>query len=414
MRYFQYNLNKIEAILFEKAIKMDNPTLEMDLSVLIFEATYYRYSKKEKYKEKALLLFNHFKKVFTNIEYHNGFLEGFEGIFWMVDYLKKSNIIEDDSLLDDLVPYFIESLEIDLEHNNFDVYHGSINKLNHIINSNKFSLESKENFVNIFLDNLYKTKTENEIGVFWYGEVYDDQKGIMKKIEGVNLGIPHGLPGLLIFLVRLKELNFKHSKLELLIQGILKTILNSKNKIIQDSHFPDELYILNYGKEFYRSSRLAYCYGDLGIAYAVLYTSKILGKPELKTEIIATIEVLKNRLVTNSSIDVYEDYFFLDTAFCHGLSGIVYMFSKINELLDDKEFKKRTAYWTSELLHNLEIQLAITPPVYYPDYKQPTDEKEEKYTVDEQSILAGYSGTGLVLLSLFYNKYDWSDFFMLY
>lgn len=393
---------------------MDNPTLEMDLSVLIFEATYYRYSKKEKYKEKALLLFNHFKKVFTNIEYQNGFLEGFEGIFWVVDYLKKSNIIEGDSLLDDLVPYFIESLEIDLEHNNFDVYHGSINKLDSIINSNKFSSELKENFVNIFLDNLYKTKTENEIGVFWYGEVYDDQKGIMKKIGGVNLGIPHGLPGLLIFLVRLKEMNFKHSKLEILIQGILKTILNSKNKVIQDSHFPDELYILNYGEEFYRSSRLAYCYGDLGIAYAVLYTSKVLGKPELKTEISVTIEVLKNRLVTNSSIDVYEDYFFLDTAFCHGLSGIVYMFNKINELIEDKDFEERIRYWEKELLSNLEKQLTVTPPIYYPDYKQPTNKNEEKYTIDEQSILVGYSGTGLVLLSLIYKKQDWSSFLMLY
>lgn len=407
-------LNKVEAILFKKVLKMSNPTLEMDLSVLVFEATYYRYSKEEKHKEKALLLFNQFIKVFADNEYQNGFLEGFEGVFWVVNYLQKCKIIEEDSLLDDLIPYFIESLEIDLKNNNFDVYHGSINKLEYIINSNKFPSKLKEEYVNLFLDNLYKSRTENEIGIFWYGEIYDEQKEIMKEIEAVNLGIPHGLPGLLMFLVRLKEMNFKHTKLEILIQGILKTILNSKNKIIQYSHFPEELYILNYGKYFHSSSRLAYCYGDLGITYAVLYASKVLNKPELKKEISLTIELLKNRMLTNSNIDVYEDYLFLDTGFCHGLAGIVYMFSKINELIDDTDFEKRLAYWKKELLFNLQKQLAITPPIYYPEYKQPLNKNEERYTIDEQSILAGYSGTGLVLLSLVYNKYDWSDFFMLY
>lgn len=406
-------INKIEAILFQKAIKMNAPSLEMDLSVLVFQATYYRYSKIEEYKEKAQLLLKRFIKNFSNIDYKSGFLEGFPGVIWVVNYLKKCNIIEDNSLLDHLYPHLIQSLEIDLKYNYFESFHGSINKLYFIINSNKFREIQVKSLIDEFIDTLYTNRIENKERIYWFDPVIGENDEFTTD-RYINLGIPHGLPGVLIFLVKLKDMEIQHEKLDILIQGILKTIFDSKNEVVQESHFPSSIDILNLNKNYYSSSRLAYCYGDLGIAYAVLYTSKVLNKPELKKEIKSTIDSLKRRLITDSSIDVYEDYFFLDTAFCHGLSGIVYMFNKINELLDDKEFEKRTTYWTSELLHNLERQLAITPPIYYPDYKQPTDEKEEKYNIDEQSILAGYSGTGLVLLSLFYNKYDWSDFFMLY
>lgn len=404
-KYISEKLKEIEAILFRQALKMDTPTLEMDLSVLIFEATYYRYSKIKTHKEKALQLLSQLTKSFSDKKFHNGFLEGFEGIFWTIEYLKKCKIIEEDGLLDDLMPYFLESLDIDLLVNNYDTYHGSINKLNYLIASNKITEEETNRLVNKFINTLYKNRIENEIGIYWYDILSEKNEKI------INLGIPHGLPGLLIFLVRLKEMNFKHTKLEMLIQGILKTIFNSKNKKQQKYHFPERYDLGCTNKTSHIFSRLAYCYGDLGIVYAILYTSKVLNKPKLKEEISSTIEVLKNRLITESKMNVFEDYLFLDTAFCHGLSGIVYMFSKINELIEDAVFEKRLEYWKNELLFNLEKQLVISPPIYYPDYMQ---EDKERYTLDEQSILAGYSGTGLVLLSLAYNKYDWSDFFMLY
>lgn len=404
-------LNKIEAITFQNAIAMESPTLEMDLSVLVFEATYYKYSKIELHKEKTLQLLSRLVDVFPQQEYSNGFLEGFEGVFWVVDYLEKCEIIDNSNLLDELLPHLIQSLRFDLQYNNFDVFHGSINKLHFIITSNKFPDILVIELVNEFLDRLYENRIENEIGIYWY-DVLAGEKGLIENVY-VNLGIPHGMPGLLLFLIKLKEKKFQHDKIDVLVEGILKVIFNSKNINYQDSYFPGTIAPVDIGKEFHESSRLAYCYGDLGVVFAVLYASKILDKPELKEEVGMVIESLKTRLVTNSSIDVFEDYLFLDTAFCHGLSGVVYMFSKINKLLNNEEFEKRTEYWIKELLHNLEIQLTVTTSIYYPDYKQPTEERE-KYTIYEQSILGGYSGTGLVLLSLLYEKFDWSDFFMLY
>lgn len=382
---------------------MDSPLMVEDLSVLILEATFYKYSKEEIYKERAISLLYRLVEVFPEIEFSSGFLEGFEGIFHVVSYLVKCNIIEDDSLLNDLKPHLLQSLEIDIDHNNFDLYHGSINKLQYVLHSKNYAPQEKQRLTHAFIDSLYRYREESEDGIFWF-DMYENGKGI-----SVNLGLPHGLPALLVFLLQLKELGYTHSKLMYLVEGILQSLLRFRNLSSTDCRYPDSFIFNSIAQSV---SRLAYCYGDVGIAYAFAYAYRVLKKEELKIEASEIIEHLSRRILSNSKIDIFEDYSFVDTAFCHGLSGIVYTLTKINHLLPHSSLEKRISYWTKELYLNLDIQLQVEGKISYPTYRQ--TEKGNHFTIDEQSFLAGYTGTGLVLLSLIYQEYDWSDFLLLY
>lgn len=395
-------IEKIESQLFDKAILMELPTIEGDLGVLIFEATLYRYSKQEIYKEKALKLFNKLIAVFSDHELPSGFLEGFEGIFYTIQYLHKCDIIDDTILLKDLEVYLLQSLTNDFNISNFDPLHGSIPKLLYFINSTDKQREEIEPIINDFLNSLYENRIEINTGFLWkypYG----------KENKIIDLGIAHGVSGILSFLLRLKALNYQNQYLDILIKGILKSISSFKNKIKCGSIYPST--ISENSDKIRATSRLAWCNGDLGIAHTLLYASKVLKDDSLYNEVLEIMGAIVHRKISTSNIVHYEDYSFFDTGFCHGIGGIVYTLQKINQDLNDDFITKRIDYWEKQLMSNLEIQLSIQNEIYLPWERQ---DKDGTYTLDKVAALNGYTGVGLVLLSMQYKKYDWSDFFMLF
>jgi lantibiotic modifying enzyme len=395
-------INKIESILFESAKHMNLPTIEGDLGALIFEATLYRYSKDEIYKEKSLQLLNKLLDVFGERELYAGFLEGFEGIFYTVQYLKRCNIIDNDTILEDLEEHLLRSLSLDIKLNNYDPLHGSVGKLLYIINAENKSQEEKENLISDFLIGLQNDSIMTEEGIFWF----DKHEG---KVELVCLGLAHGTSGILTFLLRLKELEFKNPLIDKLLKGGLRGLLSTKNKISCVSAYPT-FHSKNI-EDIDFESRLGWCAGDLGIAHTLFYANKILKDDALKKEAHDLLGKVISRNISNSKLIHYEDYSFFDTGFCHGISGIVYILHKINSELNNDQITKRMEFWTKELIHNLDKQLSLEEDIYLPWYRQDTD---YSYTLDKNRMLNGYVGVGLVLLSLEYKKYDWSDFFMLF
>lgn len=398
-------LVNIEEILFNNSIHMKTPTLEEDLGVMLFEATFYKYSKNTFYKKRTITLLEKLIEVFPerNIQF-GGFLESFEGLFWCIPYLHNCGIIDETTILDDLIPHLLKSLKIDIRNNEFDVLHGSINKLSFFIHTNYISYSEKVELFNNFIDSLDDSKNETDKGIFWFDE-FEGNDGL------VNLGLPHGIPSLLIFLTKLKVQGYSNNKSNILLEGIIKFLSNCKMDSPSDSLYSD-FYSENYVNKNV-SSRLAYCYGDLGIAYAFLYAGNKLVKEELIIEGKTIMESIVKRGVTNSKIDYFEDYFFLDTGFCHGLSGITYILEKINHFLDNSFLERRIFFWKEELIRNLSVQLNIEGNIFYPEHLQ-LKNSETPFIIDKQSFLTGYTGVGLVLLSLYYKKHDWSDFLLLY
>jgi len=144
-------IKKIESILFDEVIQMEKPTIRNDLGVLIFEATLYRYSNEDIYKQKALKLLKTLTETFGNRSLGSGFFEGFEGIFYVVQYLHKCGIIEDESMLEGLEEYLLQSLSIDFKNNYFDPMHGSIGKLLYYINSQNQDSKKVNDLIDQFL-----------------------------------------------------------------------------------------------------------------------------------------------------------------------------------------------------------------------------------------------------------------------
>jgi len=377
---------------------MENPVIEHDLSALLYFSTKYKYSKDEKYKDKALILFNKFIEVFSNFEYQTGILEGFDGVGILLSNLKECKIIDSDDLLIDIEPYLVQSIKLTIANNNYDLLYGSIGKIQYLLgnnNSNKFIFKT---LIDSIIDNLYKTRIEINGRIFW-SELDSDK---------INLGLSHGLTSVFVFLIKLKELKIQNKLINKLIKGIIKSYTYFENKTngicLFGSGFP-------YSKTTTSHSRLAWCYGDLGIAYAFLYGSNVLNDKKLKIKYYEILDLLLQRGISDSGLVHFHNYSFFDTGFCHGLSGIYYILFKLNELEPNSLLESKLKYWENELLKNMDLQLNIKGPIYYPSEKKVN---KDSYFIETETMLNGLGGVGLVLLTMKYKRADWSSFFLLY
>jgi hypothetical protein len=399
-------LQRIDKVLFASAKKMSNPEINKDLGVLIYFATRYNSSGEEEHKKKSLYLLNNLISVFGDHDFSTGVIEGFEGVFHTVEYLKKCNIIDDSrEFLEEIEENLFQSIENDIDDTMFDVFYGSIGKIQYFLNEERIQEEKVIELINQLIDSLWESKTEENGQYFWIDKFTNDPK-----LELIDLGLAHGLCAILLFLLRLKELKFNNPHLDPLIYGVIETFKRAENKEKGTSFFPDRYSIKNSHLNLI-NSRLAYCVGDLPITYAFCYAAQVMKDNELLEYSKQIIKISTYKEVSSSHLKQFKENDFFDIGFCHGIGSILYLFHKINKYHQDDFINFKTDYWKQELIVNINKLIKIKDPIYYPKlYNQ----VEDKVELNKYSFLNGLCGAALALLALEYDETGWSSFLCIY
>ena len=146
----------------------------------------------------------------------------------------------------------------------------------------------------------------------------------------INLGLSHGIPGILMVLIKAYSLG-------IILDGQLSTINMLKNLILNHcintgyrKIWSSEISMIDYINERseLKYSRDAWCYGTPGIAYVLLVTAEVLKDDNLKNFAIESMkDALKYKLGINSP------------TFCHGYAGLLYLSHKFYEHTKIKYFK---------------------------------------------------------------------------
>jgi hypothetical protein len=190
-----------------------------------------------------------------------------------------------------------------------------------------------------------------------------------------NLGLAHGNTGTLRVLtmayqqypsIQLKSIIHKHSTW-LLSQGI---------ENIQGSCF-------GYYSGDTRQSRLAWCYGDLSNSLVLWHAGKALNDPHImnRARNIALLSA-KRRMKTSGVTDM---------GLCHGASGNAILFSTLYSELGEQSLHDASNYWFSLLFNSADSENDLCAYWMHNCI-------ENKY-VESFSLLEGYPGIGLALLS---------------
>lgn len=315
------------------------------------------------------------------------FCAGRSGINWIYTYMLRQNLLdesdynflcEDDELL-------MNNALSNLKRSNYDFLHGGLGIAWYFLykpEPNKYLFFFQE-----VVSNLERILYQ-EIKILNFAEESDPE-------ERINISVSHGISSILKFCLQCFKNNLIPDRSKKICLDIIDFILSHKNADTSGSYLPT---FISTGSPK-NSSRLAWCYGDLTIAYFLLQagtTFNLLAVKNIALEIL--LYASKRRALEETGV--------LDAGICHGSSGIAYIFHKLFILTDHIQFKDASDYWidrTYSYARPYQSQL-----VQFPQYNTKTEEEMANH-----SFLEGTCGVGVVLNSIKNNHYDWDYSLML-
>ncbi len=378
-------LKQISSVLQEKY--QDNPHVGVLAGIsgmALFHYYYYGLTREESSAELgAGILAEVVEKINEGYNFPT-FCTGIAGAAWTIELLCQERFIDinTDDLLAELDNFLLESMTIEAKESHHDFLHGALGTgyyfLKRYQNTKSASLKEKyKTILTGLITSLKDTSKHNEKGIFWESELRKKDS-----LTGINLSMSHGMASIINFLCRLYALpDFKA-----LVEEMITTSISYVMSLKKDNHsipalFPSWVSGTIKEKEH---SRLAWCYGDLGMGITLWRAGKALDNVQYKEEAIALLKHSAKRR------DINEAKVF-DAGLCHGAFGIMTIYNYMYNETTDPVFKETTEFWMDQAL-----DMAIHEDGYAGYLQWRGDIKEWN---KEINLLEGTAGIGLAIIS---------------
>jgi len=310
------------------------------------------------------------------------FSDGLAGIGWLLTHLVKYDMIEfdADNGLEDIDKPLAQMMKLDLAQGNYDLLYGGIGYGMYFLG--RYAQDKNPEYLRNAIDGLEQISLDDKKGgIYWETDIH-----LEKVIHGINLGMAHGMPGIIAFLSKLQELGIEKERCIRLLDGAMYFLLTCKQ---DPSHyrscFPNWI-----SKGSPAPSRLAWCYGDPGVGLAFLHAAEAAEYKPWEKEY--------NKLFkTNSSRRSLKDDYILDAGLCHGSAGLAQVFNHIFQKTKDQEFQETAAFW---ILKTMEMANHRDGLAGFKAYRPP---KSGDWT-SEAGLLEGLAGIGLALMTAVSNE----------
>ena len=350
-----------------------------DLGVAFFLGYYYILEgRKEVYDLCCQLLGRCIEHVSSNpVEW--SFCQGVAGLGWLIQHFSDLGIIDfDDSILDDYDVFLGQKGIHSMQQKNFDFLHGSIGLGIYLLNRKKN--EEIDASLNGILNQLIENCISDDLGMRW--------DTLFKKASQdpdlCDIGMAHGLASIIIFLLRVYKWGLRKEECEEMIYGIIRYLNKSKLPPGSISVFPYKVKgLMEILPDHINSpSPLAWCYGDLGIAFALLHAGIVLNDKELADSSYSIVEIASKRRMVKET-------FIQDGGLCHGYWGVAYMFSRMYDFSMNRNIQDAAIHWYKKGLEFIDMHCGVH------NFK----EFNEGKWIDSKSFLTGLSGVGLAMIS---------------
>lgn len=212
----------------------------------------------------------------------------------------------------------------------------------------------------------------------------------------VNLGLAHGLPAILKFclLCYTRDICREMSRdIALQLAAYLKAQAKADHTVC---YFPS---MAEQGVDGAKeTSRLGWCYGDLGLGFVLYQAGIVLEDKTLET---FALEVLTHTTGRRRN----EQTLVHDAGLCHGSAGIAHMYNRLWQASQLEIFREACDYWMGETLRLANHTDGVA------GYKK--WDGAGKDWVSDFSLLEGAAGIGLVLISYLTGDCSWDYCLML-
>ncbi len=312
------------------------------------------------------------------------FSDGLAGIAWTLHHLIDEGLLQAEAgpVFEALDVRIYEAMIQEIRAGNYDFLHAALGM------GLYFLRQAERNDYKAYLTELVLELRKNAIlepdGSMKWKSLLDEEQGLI----GYNLSLSHGMASIIIMLSKIAENGIAISECNEMIHGGMKYL--EKQRLDPDryiSAFPG--WALESMEEV-QHSRLAWCYGDLGIGLA--YESAGNYCKEMPYALHG-IEILKRTALRK---DINENSVF-DAGLCHGAAGIALIYNVLYQRTRQVAFREAASYWLDICLNmgSHKDGVAGYKTWYAPEYGgwKPVN-----------GLLEGAGGIGLALLSFVAEK----------
>ncbi|MCD4794095.1 MAG: lanthionine synthetase C family protein [Bacteroidales bacterium] len=374
-------IHQTAKILSDKKLLTDNSSiLGGNTGISLF---HFYYSKIFQNEESNNIAYDIITKTFENISkgfsYHT-FAGGLAGVGWLIEFLEQNDFLEcsTDETIGELDDYLYNLMINEIKSENYDYLHGASGIALYFLKRKKS--EKIIQYLSEYVDLLADIAIKEENRIKWISDISIDDN---TKEKVYNLSMSHGIASLISVMSKLYAQNINKEKTKTLLEGAVNYLLYQEQDTNQYySYFPSSIKIKNQKKE---TSRLAWCYGDLGISVALWNASKVLENKDMENKALEILQYSAGRkdLIKNSVVDA---------GLCHGAAGIAHIFNRMYRNTKQPEFKEAANYWYAETLKMANHKDSLS------GYKAFRTEKYGGWT-EEFGFLEGIAGIGLALMS---------------
>lgn len=313
---------------------------------------------------------------------------GLAGQAWLLEYLNQANEADyDPALLEEVDQFFVKALDS-------HPWHGEIEMVLGLAGYSPYAARrARKTNQSELLERLLAGFESSAIHlanghIAWSqppNSVYRLDTDNLDSHE-FNLGLAHGVPGIIAALLPVLQDQVLYSRAKHLITSSCDWLLAQQGN---DSECAACFATQVGGKQ---NSRLGWCYGDLTIALTLARAGHALDMPSYVDK---ALEIALYNVDRDANSGVIND-----AGLCHGFFGLVTIYQQLNQVMPHPKLAAAALKWLNYGLDKYQCD-GLTALYSF-------NGREQAYQPD-YSFLMGYSGIGLALVSALDGDLDWTD-----
>lgn len=315
---------------------------------------------------------------------HPSFHEGFTGITWTVEHLHEQLFeagAEDvNETVDEVLAQYLSRQPWEED---YDLISG-------LAGFGVYALErmpsaSAVKCLELIVARLAETAERNADGVTWLTSPHLLPERQRKECpQGYyNLGLAHGVPGVIALLGGVCAAGVAVEQARPLLDGAVSWLLQQKRSNGARSNFSARIKV---GDDRRDDCRLAWCYGDAGVAAALFAAARAVNEAAWEREALEIAGRAASRPIEDAGV--------VDAGLCHGAAGLGHIFNRLFQATGENLFREAARYWFEQTLALRRKGQGIAG---FSSFRL-GDEGNESWD-DEPGLLMGAAGIALALLA---------------
>ncbi|MFN8011286.1 MAG: lanthionine synthetase C family protein [Holophagaceae bacterium] len=266
---------------------------------------------------------------------------GFTGTAWVVEFLQDGFIERDETLNQDIDAALLACLGHDPP--------PSCELIDGLAGLGVYALErfprgASATLLETLFDRVEARAAWSREGARWAAPALPDAVvaayGLAPAPPGtVDLGLSHGQPGVIAFLAALVLQGIRGERARTLLEGAVGWLLAHEGTTDGRSAFT---HVIEPGADVRPSCRLAWCYGDLGIALALGHAGRAAAREDWSARAVALLEAAARREPAPGEVE--------DPMLCHGAMGVAHLFHRAFLSTGRDSLRAAATDWTRRAL----------------------------------------------------------------